>query len=116
MIYIRPISHRNLQSTLRRIALSSSGENEDKNATRSAVASLRKLSGVAIESDPWTLETIFSPSLESVAILSKVDKKVYNRGLYLTELVQELHIIVEAPVKYKTVSIPQKTQEPHSWD
>jgi hypothetical protein len=68
MIYIIPISHRNLQSTFRLIALSSSGLKDARKDFLSAAASLCKLSGMAIEVALLTCVEIFSPSSDSEVI------------------------------------------------
>lgn len=56
------MSQRNLRSTFRLMALSSSGLKEARNALGSAAASLSKLSSVATESNPWIFAFVKSSS------------------------------------------------------
>jgi len=64
MMYIRPISHKNLQSTARLIALSSSGLKEKRNVMRWAAISLRSLARVAAEPEPSTSSEVPLSSLK----------------------------------------------------
>lgn len=63
------MSQRNLRSTFRLMALSSSGLNEARNAMGSAAASLWELSSVTTEANPWIFAFVKSLSPKSEAIV-----------------------------------------------